>query len=264
MQDNTKRADRVLFWIKAIFILFALFWLLFVFMMLSVFFMSEDLLVVLGGILAAGVLFSFISGAVFFLSVFAFGVSYLSWLHRAVSNLRILTTTKFSPMGAVLLTCIPFVGYFLNYFIFSDMVKSQERYMRQKGILKERFPQRILNAWIIASLVLLVLVFVDPNQLGFLTFVSSTFDVDGKHAFQFLEKTLIVVIPILYIMSFSAYVKQERELFEIHTEALFQKRVDEAIRERDIMRAAEKIRKSQGMEKPETDQAGNLQAENRE
>ena len=258
MQDNTKRADRVLFWIKAIFILFALFWLLFVFMMLSVFFMSEDLLVVLGGILAAGVLFSFISGAVFFFSVFAFGVSYLSWLHRAVSNLRILTTTKFSPMGAVLLTCIPFIGYFLNYFIFSDMVKSQERYMRQKGILKERFPQRILNAWIIASLVLLVLVFVDPNQLGFLTFVSSTFDVDGKHAFQFLEKTLIVVIPILYIMSFSAYVKQERELFEIHTEALFQKRVDEAIRERDIQRAVDMLRKSQNKE---NSQSENFQAD---
>lgn len=253
MQDNTKRADRVLFWIKAIFILFALFWLLFIFMMLSVFFLSEDLIVFLGGMLAASVLFYFVSGAVFFLSVFAFCVSYLSWLHRAVSNLRILTTTSFSPMVAVLLTCIPFVGYFLNYLIFKDMAKSQERYMQQKGILKERFPQRILNAWIIASLVLLVLVFVDPNQLGFLTFVSMTFDVDGKHAYEFLEKTLIVIIPILYIMSFSAYIKQERELFQFHTEALFQKRVDEAIRERDIQRAVDMLRESENKEAPKSE-----------
>ena len=253
MQDNTKRADRVLFWTKVIFILFALFWLLFIIMMLSVFFMSEELLVFLGGILAAGVLFSFVSGAVFFLSVFAFCVSYLSWLHRAISNLRLLTTTSFSPMGAVILTCIPFFGYFLNYLIFRDMAKRQENYMQQQGILKERFPQRILNAWIIASLVLLVLVFVDPNQLGFLTFVSTTFDVDGKHAFEFLEKTLIVIIPILYIMSFSAYIKQERELFQFHTEALFQKRVDEAIRERDIQRAVDMLRKSQNKENSQSE-----------
>ena len=258
MQDNIKRADRVLFWTKVIFILFALFWLLFIFMMLSVFFMSEELLVFLGGILAASVLFSFVSGAVFFLSVFAFCVSYLSWLHRAISNLRLLTTTSFSPMGAVILTCIPFFGYFLNYLIFRDMAKRQENYMQQQGILKERFPQRILNAWIIASLVLLVLVFVDPNQLGFLTFVSTTFDVDGKHAFEFLEKTLIVIIPILYIMSFSAYIKQERELFQFHTEALFQKRVDEAIRERDIQRAVDMLRKSQNKE---NSQSENFQAD---
>ena len=222
-------------------------------MMLSVFFMSEELLVFLGGILAASVLFSFVSGAVFFLSVFAFCVSYLSWLHRAISNLRLLTTTSFSPMGAVILTCIPFFGYFLNYLIFRDMAKRQENYMQQQGILKERFPQRILNAWIIASLVLLVLVFVDPNQLGFLTFVSTTFDVDGKHAFEFLEKTLIVIIPILYIMSFSAYIKQERELFQFHTEALFQKRVDEAIRERDIQRAVDMLRKSQNKENSQSE-----------
>ena len=249
MQDNTKRADRVLFWIKVILILLAAFWLLFVLVILSMFFMSEDLLALLGGVLFLGVIFSFISGAIFFLSIFAFCVSYLSWLHRAISNLRLLTKMNFSPMGAVLLTCIPFIGYFLNYFIFSDMVKSQERYMDQRGILKERFPKKFLNAWFVASLLLVVIVFFDPSQLGFLTVVSTTFDIDGKHVFEFLEKTLIVVIPILYIMSFSAYVKQERELFRVHTEELFNKHVDEVIREREIERIAKMIRESENNKK---------------
>ena len=148
-------------------------------------------------------------------------------------------------MGAVLLTCIPFFGYFLNYFIFSDMVNRQERYMEQHGILKKRFPKRILNAWFIASLLLLLFVFVDPNQLGFLTVFSTTVQVDGNQFIEFLEETLVVVIPILYIMSFSAYAKQEREIFRIHTEELFNKRVEEVIRERDIERAADQLRDKQ-------------------
>lgn len=254
MQDNTKRANRVLFWIKVIFILLAVFWLQFVFLAFISFFLSANLLMLFGGMLLVPFIFSFISVAIFFIPIFAFCVSYLSWLHRAVTNLRLLTTTKFSPMGAVLLTCIPFFGYFLNYFILGDMVRSQERYMQQKGILKKRFPKKILNAWIIASLVLLVLVFVDPSQLGFLTVVSTTFDIDGQHAFEFLEKTLVVIIPILYIMSFSAYANQEKELFRIHTEELFNKHVDDVIREREIMRAAERLRESRGLEPPHSNE----------
>ena len=134
------------------------------------------------------------------------------------------------------------------------MVKSQEGYMQQRGILKERFPKRILNAWLIASLLLLLIVFVDPNQLGFLTVVSPAVQVDGNKFIEFLEKTLVVVIPILYIMSFSAYAKQEREIFRIHTEELFNKHVDEVIREREIERVAKMIRESQGLEPTQTNQ----------
>ena len=244
MQDNTKRANRVLFWMKAIIVIFVVFWLQFIVVAVGAYTLSESLLFFMG------VLFMVLSfcigvGICIFILLAIFCISYLLWLHRAISNLRLLTTTSFSPMGAVLLTCIPFFGYFLNYFIFSDMVNRQERYMEQHGILKKRFPKRILNAWFIASLLLLLLVFVDPNQLGFLTVFSTTVQVDGNQFIEFLEETLVVVIPILYIMSFSAYVKQERELFRIHTEELFNKRVEEAIRERDIERAADQLRDKQ-------------------
>lgn len=244
MQDNTKRANRVLFWMKAIIVIFVVFWLQFIVVAVGAYTLSESLLFFMG------VLFMVLSfcigvGICIFILLAIFCISYLSWLHRAISNLRLLTTTSYSPMGAVLLTCIPFFGYFLNYFIFSDMVNRQERYMEQHGILKKRFPKRILNAWFIASLLLLLFVFVDPNQLGFLTVFSTTVQVDGNQFIEFLEETLVVVIPILYIMSFSAYVKQERELFRIHTEELFNKRVEEAIRERDIERAADQLRDKQ-------------------
>ncbi len=254
MQDNTKRANRVLFWMKAIIVIFVIFWLHFIIMVLGVFLLSGDLLALFGGMLFMVLSFCIGVGICMFILLVIFCISYLSWLHRAISNLRLLTTTSFSPMGAVVLTCIPFVGYFLNYFIFSDMVKSQENYMQQKGILKERFPKKFLNVWFIASLALLILVVVDPKQFGFLTVVFTTFELDKNQVFEFLETTLIVIIPILYVMSFSAYAKQESKLFRIHTEELFNKRVDEVIREREIMHAAEMLRKSQGSESCQTPQ----------
>ena len=256
MQDNTKRADRVLFWAKVIFILLIVLWVQYIFLVTSVYLFFGDLFAAFAGVFF--VVLSFCAFAGIFISVITFGVSYLSWLHRAVTNLRLLTTTSYSPMGAVLLTCIPFVGCFLNYFIFSDLVKSQERCMRQRGILKNRFPKRILNAWVLAMLLLLIIVFVYPQQPESLMVGFATQNFSGVNVIELLEKTLIVIIPILYIMSFSAYAKQERELFQFHTEALFQKRVDEAIRERDIMRAAEMLRKNQNKE---NSQSENFQAD---
>lgn len=262
MQDNTKRGERVLFWMKVIIVLF---------------FVLRFLPVLLFGLLTlaegnfvqsimkstAGFWYLFgicivismvFSGFVLLGAFFAFCVRYLSWLYRAISNLRLLTTTSFSPMGAVLLTCIPYFGYFLNYFIFRDMVKSQEKYMEQHGILKKRFPKKILNAWIIVSLVLIAIILARPDETGIFTALFMTFEFNGSDAIEFLEKTLIVVIPILYIISFSAFTKQESELFRIHTEELFNKHVDDVIREREIMRAAEMLRKSQETENPQAPQ----------
>ena len=256
MQDNTKRANRVLFWIKVIFVLFVFLWLQFVLDFICAYLIAHTF-VTQYAVLFVGafhMICFFGVGVAMFVAIFAFCVSFLSWLHRAVSNLRLLTTTSFSPMGAVLLTCIPFVGYFLHYLIFSDMVKSQEKYMQQKGILKERFPKRILNAWIIVSLVLIAIILARPDETGIFTALFMTFEFNGSDAIEFLEKTLIAAIPILYIMSFSAYIKQERELFRIHTEELFNKHVDEVIREREIMRAAEMLRKSQETENPQAPQ----------
>lgn len=265
MQDNTKRANRVLFWMKVVIVLLFVLWFiplsLFVFGSLAILtefdFVQSIMRSTSGFWYLVGILMIILRMFWIFAllgAIFVFCIRYLSWLYRAVSNLRLLTTTSFSPVVAVLLTCIPFFGYFLNYFIFSDMVKRQERYMEQHGVLKERFPKEILNVWFIASLVLLILVFVDPDQLGLWKIVYTMIDYDASGAFNFGEKTLILIIPILYIKSFSAYIKQERELFQFRTEELFNKHVDEVIREREILRAAEKLRKSKGLESSQTNQ----------
>ena len=259
MQDNIKRGKHALFWMKAVLILFAVLLLQMILNIVGAHFLLQSstsqyfrvLAYLVGFAIMFNFIFTFCVCIAIFVSTVSFAVNYLSWLHRAVSNLRLLTNMSFSPMGAVVLTCIPFVGYFLNYLIFRDMAKSQEKCMQQNQILKERFPIKFLNAWIIASLLLLVIVIVAPSQLGFLTVVSTMLDVDW--VLKILEKILVIVICVLYIKSFSAYIKQERELFLFHTETLFQKRVDEAIRERDIERAIAQLRESENKEVPKSE-----------
>ena len=265
MQDNTKRGKHTLFWMKAVLILFAVLLLQIVLNIVGAHFFlqssSSQYFRALAYLVGFAIMFNFIFticvSIAIFVSTISFAINYLSWLHRAVSNLRLLTKMSFSPMGAVLLTCIPFVGYFLNYLIFRDLAKSQEKYMQQNRILRERFPVKFLNAWIIASLLLLVIVFVAPSQLGILTVFSTALDQDWF--IKISEKILIVVIAILYIKSFSAYIKQERELFEFHTETLFQKRVDEAIRERDIERAVAQLRENENKEVPKSEDTNSEQ-----
>ena len=125
MQDNTKRGERVLFWMNVIFILFVAFWLQFVFMIASIYLLFGDLLALFTGMLF--MVLSFCIAAGIFISLVVFCISYLSWLHRAISNLRLLTTTSFSPMGAVLLTCIPFVVRFMRETPNEDMVSEIDR-----------------------------------------------------------------------------------------------------------------------------------------
>jgi hypothetical protein len=254
MQDNTKRAKRVLFWIKAVLILFVLLWLQFIFVFLFGLYAERNILnpYVSAFLAMFHVVFSLCVGAAMFLSAVFFFIRFLSWLYRAVSNLRILTTTHFSPMSSVLLTCIPFVGYFLHYLIFNDMVKSQEKYMQQRGILKERFPQKFLNAWIILSILCFTVIFCRAGNVELLTVVLTAIGFDGSYGVGLFEKSLLVLIFILYVKSFSSYIKQEQEIFRIHTEELFRRHVDEVIREREIERVANMLRESENAGKAQT------------
>ncbi|WP_290762525.1 hypothetical protein [Fibrobacter sp. UBA4297] len=227
MQDNTKRGERALFWMKSIFMIFVLyfFWSS---PINAAFPASNDNLVTpsvlvriaFGAVISFGMLFS----------LFAFLVYFFSWLHRTIENLRVLTVTDFSPMGAVLLSCIPFVGFLLHFWIFNDIVDRQHDCMHERGILKENFPKKFLVAWILVSVGCFAVMFVD-----------------GKGSFikDLIENILTVVSLGLYIKCFSIYIARERELFQFHTETLFRKRVDEAIRERDIARAADQLRDKQ-------------------
>lgn len=226
MQDNTKRGERALFWMKAIFIIFILY-----------FFWSAPINAIFPGTndntVTASVLVRIAFGALVSLgmlfSLIAFLVSFLSWLHRAIANLRVISVTDFSPMGAVLLTCIPLVGFVLHFWIFNDMVARQQDCMHERGILKDRFPKKFLIGWVLASVGCLALMFIG--------FSSPT----GQEIRGLTENILTVVSVGLYIKCFMFYIAQERELYNVHTETLFRKRVDEIIREREIERAADQL-----------------------
>lgn len=227
MQDNTKRGDRALFWMKAIFVIFILY-----------FFWSTPINAIFPGAndnaVTVSVLVRIAFGAVVSLGMFfaliAFLVSFLSWLHRAVANLQVISVTDFSPMGAVILTCIPFVGFFLHFWIFNDMVVRQQDCMQERGILKDSFPKKFLIGWVLTSagcLALMLMGFSNPTA----------------EEIRGLSENILTVVGIgLYIKCFTFYIAHERELFNVHTETLFRKRVDEIIREREIERAADQLR----------------------
>lgn len=227
MQDNTKRGERALFWMKAIFIIFILY-----------FFWSAPINAIFPGAedntLAPSVLvrigFGFLVSIGMLFSLIAFLIYFLSWLHRAVANLQIVSVTDFSPMGAVLLTCIPLVGFALHFWIFNDMVARQHDCLHERGILKERFPKKFLIAWFLVSLGILALMF------------TGTGNTSGQSIKGLIENILTVVSIGLYIKCFTFYIARERELYNVHTETLFRKRVDEIIREREIERAADQLR----------------------
>lgn len=238
MQDNTKRGERALFWMKLIFVIFILYF--FWSSPISAIFpgANDDTLTIslllrifLGAIVSLGMLFA----------LFIFLVCFLSWLHRAVANLRVISVTDFSPMGAVLLTCIPFAGLILHFWIFHDMVERQQDCMQERGILKVQFPKKILVTWILVTVICMVMMF-----FGFSNYANT-------YIREIIENILTVVSVGLYIKCFTFYIAQERELFHFHTETLFRKRVDEAIRERDIQRAAEMLRESENKETPQTE-----------
>ena len=232
MQDNTKRGESALFWMKVLFVLF-----------IVDFFMNDVFGEYIRSMQQSAapaivyIIYGFCFGIAFLVSAVMFLIYYFPWLHRAIANLRILTKPDFSPVGAIVLTLIPIIGFVFHFWIFNDMVGCQEKCMEERGILKERFPKKFLVAWFFVTLVVVVLMLKRSDLM----------------VVDIIESLFFVVSIGLYIKFFSIYVAQERELFQFHTETLFQKRVDEAIRERDIERAADMLRESENKDVPKSE-----------
>ncbi len=225
MQDNTKRGERTLFWLKVLFVLF-----IFLFFANNTFGESmKSMRQESVGLAVAYIAYGFVCGFGLLISSVMFLVYYFSWLHRAIANLRILTKPDFSPIGAIVLTLIPIIGFVLHFWIFNDMVGCQEKCMEERGILKGRFPKKLLVAWFFTTLAVVVLMFKNSDMT----------------VLNVIQNLFFVTSIGLYIKFLTFYIAQERELFQYHTETLFRKRVDEAIRERDIQRAADMLREKE-------------------
>ena len=134
MQDNTKRGERTLFWLKVLFVLF-----IFLFFANNTFGESmKSMRQESVGLAVAYIAYGFVCGFGLLISSVMFLVYYFSWLHRAIANLRILTKPDFSPIGAIVLTLIPIIGFVLHFWIFNDMVGCQEKCM--EGCLSVTLP----------------------------------------------------------------------------------------------------------------------------
>ena len=142
MQDNTKRGERTLFWLKVLFVLFIVLFFANNAFGESMKSMRQESV----GLAVAYIVYGLVCGFGFLISSVMFLVYYFSWLHRAIANLRILTKPDFSPIGAIVLTLIPVIGFVLHFWIFNDMVVCQEKCMEERGILKGRFPKKLLVA----------------------------------------------------------------------------------------------------------------------
>lgn len=233
MQDNTKRGEHALFWMKVLFVLFIL-----MFFVNNAF--DESMKIMQQESMALAVVYlvyTFVVAFGFLIASVMFLVYYFSWLHRAIANLRVLAKLDFSPVGAIILTLIPIIGFVLHFWIFNDMAGCQEKCMEERGLLKDRFPKKLLIAWFFATLAVVVIMFQRSEMM----------------VVNVIENLFFVTSIGLYIKFFAFYIARERELFQFHTETLFQKRVDEAIRERDIKRAVAQLRENENKEVPKSE-----------
>ena len=128
MQDNTKRGERTLFWLKVLFVLFIVLFFANNAFGESMKSMRQESV----GLAVAYIVYGLVCGFGFLISSVMFLVYYFSWLHRAIANLRILTKPDFSPIGAIVLTLIPVIGFVLHFWIFNDMVVCQEKCMEER------------------------------------------------------------------------------------------------------------------------------------
>lgn len=227
MQDNSVHGKRLVFWLKftlavvaAEVLMVALAYGLF-----GEFFQStEPASLQMSGSFFVLVLLIAMSAMVLVISVLISVVYWFLWLYRAVKNLRCLTTTTFSPWGAVICSIIPWVGQVLDYFILKDMRRAMEGVLQERGMNFAPIPMRFLNAWLIFTIASGILSFCGGSMT--LTIVSSLF---------------ALVAYICAIKVVEMYVSQETVLLQNYQGEELRKKVDEVLREREIEKAASEV-----------------------
>lgn len=161
--------------------------------------------------------------------LFVFGlvllVYWMAWLHRAEKNLRIIGSTEFLPALAVICTCIPFLGPLIHFFIFHDLVEQQHALLEKNGIFSEKVSGKFQVLWIVAGILSILFTF-----LGEVSNVLSA----GSYVF-------FLVATLSYLRCFEVFIRQEDLLIRFCQDKQFQKKVDEAIRNREILKAASQV-----------------------
>lgn len=228
MLDNLKRGQRTIFWTKVNIVLSVLVVVLAVsfYRVIEVLETHPE-----ADPLSMGVLLGLLAyGAISFALVISVCIQaffWLLWMFRAEENLRRCTTTAFSPWGAVICCCLPYVGTLLHFFVFRNLVRRMEAALaaHRKGDSSTYAPAVPMN---------LVVGYFVCGLLGGVTYFVSDTPLFACYLFW-------ISSAICYIKALSAYMGQERELAEIYKDEELRAKVDEVLREREIEKAAREV-----------------------
>lgn len=223
MQDNTKRGLRTLFWMKAVLVTAALAIAFFVGGNIDS--IAQDLQAISPGIIFFVIAF-FGSALLMGLSAGLEGLFFMLWIFRMTENLRVVTKTKFSPWGAIVCMCIPYVGGILLYFILKNLIQRQEEYLTSNDVNFVPANMKFLNAMLAVILVSSAVSLAAPSSASWLLIVT-----DIILAFAYM------VCLIKLVMSVTA---QEKILFDFYNNQEFRRKVNEMLRERDMV-STEKV-----------------------
>ena len=141
------------------------------------------------------ILLIFITCIVIFITLF----KCCKWLYINIKTLRKLTSTKFSPGAAVVLTLIPWICGFFDYYIFKDILAQQEQVLKARNAKFVALKPGLLK-WIF----ILTIVFLIPSIL-----------------YDFLVcriLCLVLLFPFcwLYIKAMNAMIENEKTLSNLN------------------------------------------------
>ena len=166
-------------------------------------------------LILAVLLFFFLS---FCLSVVSLVVifKFCKWLHSTTTFLRKYTSTKFSPVGAVICTMIPWICGFLDYFIFKDILDQQKRILAAKDEKFKPLDKKVLIAIpVLTVLIMIPVPFVEALSARMASLVAFVF------------------ITGAYIKTMETLVENEESLYAMRERILLNRKVEEILAQRE-------------------------------
>lgn len=239
MENNESRGKRTLLWMRFAFVLSALLPLV-LFLLgrnsssMANFSQDNPDLAVATEFFSYVVILLF-AGFALFLSWSLYQLFWLLWMFRATKNLRKVTSTKFSPWGAVICSALPYVGLLIHYFVFKNLVQQTEcaldaRRDSRSGKVAEILSRvqpvdgNMVNGFAIMAVL--------AGAIGFIRDTS----ISG-----ILTVAFILISMICYMKSFAAFIKEEQALFEIYQEEQLLAKVDQVLFEREMEKVINKV-----------------------
>lgn len=225
--DNSTRGRRTIFWMKSWVVLTILLCILSFLVVLFLGKASQEpsnLLSIIVLFLPFGI---FVVGALFLFSLFMQYCYWIAWMYRAVTNLRIIGHTRFSPLVAVIISVLPYVGFVLHYFVIRDIVDGIDAKLGELGVARQPVPVNCISTFAVLNLLgMMSAMFISNPSAGIIVAVL------GLAALCF------------YISALQYCVRQEKLLLTAGQEEIIRRRVEEVLKQRETEKAASQVQEA--------------------